>query len=122
MTFNTREATDVDIHVGRRLKVLRRQRNMSQATVAKGMDLTSLQIQRYERAKKLISVGRLWQFCEFFNVMPNYFYTGLTIVSVGAVDSKRKSDFLEYQDFGDDLVYGDKQFITDTLARMDKEI
>lgn len=72
-----RSATHVDEHVGSRLKVLRKARHLSQTAVGDGVGVAFQQIQKYERGKNRISVSRLWQFCEFFDVNPDFFYRGI---------------------------------------------
>lgn len=72
-----RSATHIDEHVGGRLKVLRKARHLSQTVVGEGVGVAFQQIQKYERGKNRISVSRLWQFCEFFDVNPDFFYRGI---------------------------------------------
>ncbi|NNC37720.1 MAG: XRE family transcriptional regulator [Acidimicrobiales bacterium] len=72
-----RSATYVDIHVGIRLKVLRKSNQLSQSNLGDEIGVTFQQIQKYERGTNRISVSRLWQFCEFFEVNPDFFYRGI---------------------------------------------
>ncbi len=80
-TMNTRSATAVDVHVGRRLKALRRGHDLSQTQLGGHVDVTFQQIQKYEKGVNRISVSRLWRFCEYFDVRPDYFFEGLLEVS-----------------------------------------
>ena len=72
-----RSATYVDIHVGERLKVLRKSKRLSQSHVGDDIGVAFQQIQKYERGINRISVSRLWQFCEYFDVNPDFFYRGI---------------------------------------------
>lgn len=75
---NPRSANDVDAYVGKRLKILRREHDLSQSELGSHVFVTFQQIQKYEKGQNRISVSRLWKFCEFFNVGPNYFFEGLS--------------------------------------------
>lgn len=68
--------TEIDIHVGRKLKNLRRMRELSQTELGRAANVSFQQIQKYEGGMNRISVGRLWGFCELFNVSPTYFFEG----------------------------------------------
>jgi len=76
--INTRSATPVDVHVGQRLKTLRRERNLSQTALGNHVNVTFQQIQKYEKGVNRISVSRLWSFCECFDIGPDYFFEGLS--------------------------------------------
>ena len=75
--INTRSATAVDIHVGKCLKTLRREHNLSQTELGNHVQVTFQQIQKYEKGVNRISVSRLWKFCQLFNVRPDYFFVSL---------------------------------------------
>ena len=49
----------VDLHVGRRLRIRRKQRGVSQGTLADHVGLTFQQMQKYERASNRISASKL---------------------------------------------------------------
>lgn len=59
---------DVDIVIGANLFAVRKSFNMSQETVAAGMNLTFQQIQKYEKGKNRISTSRLCEFSKFFGI------------------------------------------------------
>ena len=54
--------------------MLRLARNISQRDLANRMEVTYQQIQKYENGLNKISVGRLWQICEIFEVAPNQLF------------------------------------------------
>lgn len=69
-------ATEIDVHVGYRLKRLRREKELSQSALGRAANVSFQQIQKYERGQNRISVGRLWDFCELLEVKPAYFFDG----------------------------------------------
>jgi transcriptional regulator with XRE-family HTH domain len=72
-----RSPNHVDIFVGEKLTKLRREHDYSQKDVADLLGVSFQQIQKYERGKNRISVGRLWELSVLFSVTPNYFYKEL---------------------------------------------
>ncbi len=87
-SLNTRSTTAVDVHVGRRLKALRRGHDLSQTQLGGHVDVTFQQIQKYEKGVNRISVSRLWRFCECFNVRPDYFFEGLLDMPHETIEAK----------------------------------
>ena len=69
--------TTIDVHIGKRLKRLRRDRELSQTALGRAANVSFQQIQKYERGCNRISVGRLWDFCKLLDVSPTYFFEGL---------------------------------------------
>lgn len=64
----------VDIHVGGRLRLRRLLLGYSQQKLAKAVDLTFQQIQKYERGANRISASRLYQFSKVLNVPVSFFF------------------------------------------------
>jgi transcriptional regulator with XRE-family HTH domain len=59
---------DVDLHVARQLRILRRTMGMSQQDVGEAVGVTSQQVQKYENGTNRIYAGRLLQLSVAFNV------------------------------------------------------
>lgn len=57
-----------DIHVGRRVRVMRLERRMSQTALADQLGLTFQQVQKYEKGVNRIGAGRLQTIAEIFQV------------------------------------------------------
>ena len=57
-----------DIEVGRRVRALRLERNMSQTALADRLGLTFQQVQKYEKGVNRIGAGRLQTIAEIFKV------------------------------------------------------
>jgi transcriptional regulator with XRE-family HTH domain len=73
-----RRMTDVDLHVGRRLKELRVLLAMSQVALAAKLGISFPAVQKYEAGSNRISAGRLWQVACVLEVPIGYFFEGLS--------------------------------------------
>lgn len=67
----------VDVHVGRKLKQIRTMRRLSQTDVAKELDLSFQQIQKYEIGSNRIAASRLYELSRILDVPTSYFFEGL---------------------------------------------
>lgn len=67
-------ASQIDVHVGQRLRVRRSLLGLSQEKVAEAIGLTFQQVQKYERGMNRISAGRLFQFSAILDVPVSYFF------------------------------------------------
>jgi len=68
---------DVDAHVGKRLRLRRTMMGLSQEAVAKAVNITFQQVQKYEKGTNAMNAGRLFEFARFMNVPVAYFFEGL---------------------------------------------
>jgi len=66
----------VDVHVGARLRVLRKLKSFSQEKLAQALGLTFQQVQKYERADNRIGASRLYHIAEALGVQVGYFFDG----------------------------------------------
>ena len=67
----------VDVHVGRKLKQIRTIRRLSQTDVARELDLSFQQIQKYEIGSNRIAASRLYELSRILDVPTSYFFDGL---------------------------------------------
>jgi transcriptional regulator with XRE-family HTH domain len=67
----------IDVYVGSRARKLRAMRGFSQAELAKRLELSFQQVQKYETGANRISARRLYELSKVFSVPPSYFYEGL---------------------------------------------
>ncbi len=67
-------ATDIDAHVGRRLRSKRTLLGISQEKLAETIGLTFQQVQKYERGTNRISASRLFDISHALNVPVSYFF------------------------------------------------
>ncbi|MDF1729003.1 MAG: helix-turn-helix transcriptional regulator [Sulfitobacter sp.] len=70
-------AHPVDAHVGQKLKQIRTLRRMSQTDVARQLNLSFQQIQKYEIGSNRIAASRLFELSQILDVQPSYFFEGL---------------------------------------------
>ena len=74
----TEEAPNpVDVHVGRRVRLRRKELGVSQAWLADRLGLTFQQVQKYERGANRISASKLYQIASVLEVPITYFFEGL---------------------------------------------
>jgi transcriptional regulator with XRE-family HTH domain len=71
------QADPVDRHVGIRIRLRRKQLNMSQGQLAEALGVTFQQIQKYERAANRVSASKLWEIAQALESPVSYFYEGL---------------------------------------------
>ena len=64
----------VDVHVGKRIKTRRLVRGWTQDELAKAVDLSFQQVQKYERGSNRVSAGRLYELSKALNVPIQYFF------------------------------------------------
>ena len=82
-----RSSHPVDKHVGAKLKARRNLIGMSQDELAKEVDLTYQQIQKYESGTNRIGASRLFEFSKILKVAVDYFFEG--------IEGKRAKGFAE---------------------------
>jgi transcriptional regulator with XRE-family HTH domain len=70
-------ATDIDLHLGRRVRRRRRLLGLTQQQLATQVGIRFQQIQKYECGANRISAARLWQLAEALESPVSYFYDGL---------------------------------------------
>ena len=67
----------VDVHVGQRLRLIRKASGLSQTTVADRLGLTFQQIQKYEKGSNRVSASKLYEIATLFGVKIEAFFEGL---------------------------------------------
>src|SRR5687768_15605122 len=74
---DTRSATVVDIHVGRRLRDRRLLKGLTQEQLASRLGVTFQQLQKYEKGVNRVSVSRLYHAAQILQVPILWFFEGL---------------------------------------------
>jgi len=69
--------TSVDMHVGARIRALRKQLGISQQHLAEQLGLTFQQVQKYERGTNRVSASKLYETAGILRVPVSYFFEGL---------------------------------------------
>ena len=91
----------VDIHVGTQLKARRNLLGLSQDDLAKEVDLTYQQIQKYESGANRIGASRLFEFSKILSVAVSYFFEGLDFNKRRGFADRKQAAFTVN---GDDLL------------------
>src|SRR5437016_3715043 len=90
---NPRQPDDVDVEVGRRVRVERIARGLSQTELANKIGVTFQQLQKYESGGNRISMGRLIRIGRAFGVGVGYLLgASRAKTSAGAIDPKRSEE------------------------------
>ena len=69
-------ATDIDRHIGSRLKKLRQQEDVSAAALAEAIDSTQQQISRYEHGQNKLGAAQLFRIAQHLGVPIAWFFQG----------------------------------------------
>jgi transcriptional regulator with XRE-family HTH domain len=70
--------SDIDLHLGRRLRRRRRMMGMTQRQLAEAVGVRFQQIHKYECAANCLSASRLWSLAKVLNAPVAYFFDGFT--------------------------------------------
>ncbi len=89
----------IDLHVGQRLRLRRRQLGLSQGDLATALKMTFQQVQKYERGTNRISASKLFLAAHFLKVEPSYFFDGLPSPSSDEAPAPRASTPLDNTSF-----------------------
>jgi transcriptional regulator with XRE-family HTH domain len=89
-----RRIMDFDIAIGRRIRIQRTLRNVTQTQLANAIGITFQQIQKYEHGTNRISAGKLLQIAHFLGVPIGVFFDGL---EEGKGGNAREAAGAEYQ-------------------------
>ena len=66
--------SEMDVHVGQRLRVRRSLLGLSQEKLAEALGITFQQVQKYERGTNRVSAGRLFDLGNILEVPVSYFF------------------------------------------------
>ena len=69
---------ELNINIGIRLKQKRIEKNLTQTKVAKVLNVTFQQIQKYEKGTNGLSASRMQALSNYFKVPISYFFVGFT--------------------------------------------
>ena len=64
----------IDVHVGARVRMMRRSLRKSQEYVGRKLSVTYQQIQKYETGTNRISASKLWMLSKILKVPVTYFF------------------------------------------------
>jgi transcriptional regulator with XRE-family HTH domain len=86
---------ELAIDIGRRMKALRLERRWSQENLADAMDMTFQQIQKYEKGQNHLTIWRLLELCQIFNVDWSHFLDPLPQAEVARIEFYRNRTTVE---------------------------
>ncbi len=66
--------TNVDRHVGKKLKQIRKKHKLTQAKLGEVLGVSHQQVQQYEIGDSRVAASTLFEISNIFNVKPNYFF------------------------------------------------
>ena len=69
-------ATDIDLHIGRRLRRRRRLLGLTQQQLGDRLNIRFQQVQKYECGANRVSAARLWHLAAALETEVSYFYDG----------------------------------------------
>jgi transcriptional regulator with XRE-family HTH domain len=103
--MRSREATELDTQIGERIRIRRRQLNMTQTELAKKLGLAFQQVQKYENGGNRVPASRLPYVAAALDVNLGYFYghddaaagLGAKVIasSIGLLAERHAIDLLE---------------------------
>ena len=76
---NARVRTDIDCHVGRRIRHRRWLIGMTQIALGEAVGITFQQIQKYETGTNRVPVSRLWEIATAQKTSVGYYFEGLEV-------------------------------------------
>jgi transcriptional regulator with XRE-family HTH domain len=101
-----RETTALDIQIGKRIRIRRRQLGISQTDLANKLGVAFQQVQKYENGKNRVPASRLPHVAGALDVHVGYFYghddaaagvdTAAVASSIGLLTERHAIDLLEY--------------------------
>lgn len=72
------KATEIDVHIGRRLRARMQIMGVTQEKLGEKIDVTFQQIQKFLDGKNRITAASLWHFSHALDVPIDYFFEGLS--------------------------------------------
>ena len=67
----------VDVHIGKRIRLARMEKSISQEKLGEGLGLTFQQVQKYEKGANRVGGSRMWEISKILGTPVSFFYEGL---------------------------------------------
>ena len=87
----TGEPDPIDVHVGGRLRLRRTLMGLSQTELAKAVNLTFQQVQKYESGANRVSASRLYHISEALDVPVSFFFDDAPRAGGGLAEAPKPS-------------------------------
>ena len=103
-----RDRTPLDAHIGRRIRLRRLLRKMSQGHLGELLGITFQQIQKYEKGANSISAGRLFDVARILGVPIDFFFEDFdsNVSADGPTDGDDSPLVVEFLSRGEGLMLG----------------
>lgn len=88
MAAGSSKVSAVDAHLGRRLKVRRRQLGISQQALAERLGVSFQQVQKYEKGANRLSAAMLYEASRALSLPVSSFFDGLGEAGTGATQAE----------------------------------
>jgi transcriptional regulator with XRE-family HTH domain len=72
--MSARSPNQTDVYIGKRIRMMRLARGLSQTDVAGRLGITFQQIQKYEKGANRVGAGRLQEMANLLGVTPAFFF------------------------------------------------
>jgi transcriptional regulator with XRE-family HTH domain len=98
-----KQASEIDAHVGQRIRLRRMLLGMSQEKLGNLLGLTFQQVQKYERGVNRIGAGRLFEIAKILGVKIEYFYEGVEEKGAGFSEGAAAPPIMEFVSSGEGM-------------------
>ena len=89
MRRKTNPTRAIDTHVGRRLRMLRASRGLTQENLAERIGISYQQLHKYETGANSVSASRLYELSKLLGVSPDTFFDGIEADEAAAPEACR---------------------------------
>jgi transcriptional regulator with XRE-family HTH domain len=88
---------DIDVYVGKRLRLRRTMMGLSQEAIAKAVGITFQQVQKYEKGSNSMNANRLYEFAQFMHVPVACFFEELESPSATATGFAEEGEKFDHK-------------------------
>jgi transcriptional regulator with XRE-family HTH domain len=96
--MGVRQPNATDVYIGKRLRMLRLSKGLSQTDIASQLGITFQQIQKYENGRNRIGAGRLQEMANLLGVSAAYFFKDGPRVKAGNPAEPSMTELLAKKD------------------------
>ena len=83
-TMNTQ--ANINVYIGSKIRTRRKELSLSQKDLAKSLDVSYQQVQRYENGENALAIEKLLQIANSLKVSPDFFYNGAPNTEIAEVE------------------------------------
>lgn len=86
MSANPKKPNPVDVEVGRRIRLQRKLKEMSQSALADELGITFQQVQKYEKGSNRVGASRMAEIARVLDVPVSHFFEGQGTQPINSAD------------------------------------